>query len=40
MNWAFLLLTIGGVRLLLENYNKYGVRVDPTFWVKYERLDL
>jgi len=35
MNWAFLMLTIGGLRLLLENYNKYGVRVDPTFWVRY-----
>ncbi len=34
MNWAFLLLTIGGVRLGLENFNKYGIRVDPSFWFK------
>ena len=33
MNWAFLLLTLGGIRLFLENLNKYGVRVDPGFWV-------
>ncbi len=34
MNWGFLLLAIGGLRLCLENYNKYGIRVDPSFWVK------
>ncbi len=34
MNWGFLLLTMGGIRLGLENLNKYGVRVDPTFWVQ------
>lgn len=33
MNWAFLILCIGGVRLFLENLNKYGVRVDPTIWL-------
>lgn len=33
VNWAFLLLTIGGIRLLLENFIKYGFRVDPTQWL-------
>ncbi|KAL1513370.1 hypothetical protein ABEB36_002789 [Hypothenemus hampei] len=32
VNWAFLLLSIGGLRLLLENFIKYGVRVDPIQW--------
>ncbi|CAG0898817.1 unnamed protein product [Cyprideis torosa] len=32
VNWAFLLLLIGGVRLMLENLLKYGVRVDPRQW--------
>nr|CAD7457361.1 unnamed protein product [Timema tahoe] len=32
VNWGFLLLTVGGVRLLLENLIKYGVRVDPQQW--------
>ena len=32
MNWCFLLLTLGGLRLFLENLNKYGVRVDHGFW--------
>jgi len=30
VNWAFLLLAIGGFRLFLENLNKYGVRWNPT----------
>ncbi|XP_023344418.1 diacylglycerol O-acyltransferase 1 [Eurytemora carolleeae] len=29
VNWAFLLLVMGGLRLCLENLNKYGVRVNP-----------
>ncbi|KAF5277673.1 hypothetical protein FQA39_LY18442 [Lamprigera yunnana] len=33
INWAFLLLSMGGVRLLLENFIKYGIRVDPLQWV-------
>jgi diacylglycerol O-acyltransferase-1 len=33
VNWAFLLLGIGGLRLSLENLNKYGVRVNPSAWV-------
>eukprot|EP00095_Tigriopus_kingsejongensis_P007810 maker-scaffold204_size260821-snap-gene-1.31 protein:Tk07810 transcript:maker-scaffold204_size260821-snap-gene-1.31-mRNA-1 annotation:"GJ17509" len=33
MNWAFLLLFLGGTRLFLENLNKYGVRVNPSFWL-------
>ncbi|CAH1105668.1 unnamed protein product [Psylliodes chrysocephalus] len=32
VNWAFLLLSIGGVRLLLENFIKYGIRIDPIQW--------
>jgi len=32
VNWAFLLLTLGGARLLLENLNKYGIRVNPFAW--------
>ncbi|XP_011872103.1 PREDICTED: diacylglycerol O-acyltransferase 1 [Vollenhovia emeryi] len=32
VNWGFLLLGIGGVRLLLENFIKYGIRVDPWQW--------
>lgn len=32
VNWGFLLLTMGGVRLLLENFIKYGFRVDPMQW--------
>nr|CAD7260170.1 unnamed protein product [Timema shepardi] len=32
VNWGFLLLTVGGVRLLLENLIKYGIRVDPQQW--------
>lgn len=30
VNWAFLLLIMGGLRLCLENLNKYGIRVNPT----------
>lgn len=33
MNWGFLLLFMGGVRLLLENLIKYGIRVDPEQWL-------
>ena len=32
VNWAFLLLSIGGLRLSLENFNKYGIRVNPSAW--------
>ncbi|XP_071633842.1 diacylglycerol O-acyltransferase 1 [Temnothorax longispinosus] len=32
VNWGFLLLGIGGIRLLLENFIKYGIRVDPWQW--------
>ncbi|KAG5867241.1 hypothetical protein JTB14_015125 [Gonioctena quinquepunctata] len=32
INWAFLLLSIGGIRLLLENFIKYGIRIDPLQW--------
>ncbi|CRL01570.1 CLUMA_CG014426, isoform A [Clunio marinus] len=32
VNWGFLLLTMGGIRLLLENFIKYGIRVDPMQW--------
>ncbi|XP_066143790.1 diacylglycerol O-acyltransferase 1 [Euwallacea fornicatus] len=35
INWAFLILSIGGLRLLLENFIKYGVRVDPIQWIYY-----
>ncbi|CAH1982804.1 unnamed protein product [Acanthoscelides obtectus] len=34
VNWAFLLLSIGGLRLLLENFIKYGIRIDPIQWIK------
>ncbi|XP_021917601.1 diacylglycerol O-acyltransferase 1 [Zootermopsis nevadensis] len=33
VNWGFLLLTMGGIRLLLENFIKYGIRVDPEQWL-------
>jgi len=33
INWAFLLLAMGGIRLFLENINKYGVRVNLTAWM-------
>lgn len=32
VNWGFLLLTMSGFRLLLENLLKYGIRVDPFQW--------
>lgn len=32
VNWGFLLLTMGGFRLLLENFIKYGIRIDPVQW--------
>ncbi|XP_050308933.1 diacylglycerol O-acyltransferase 1 [Anthonomus grandis grandis] len=35
VNWAFLLLSIGGLRLLLENFIKYGIRVDPIEWIYF-----
>ena len=34
MNWAFLILFLGGVRLCLENLNKYGIRVNPKMWME------
>ena len=34
VNWAFLLLAMGGLRLALENINKYGLRVNLTGWVE------
>ncbi|KAK7873998.1 hypothetical protein R5R35_013410 [Gryllus longicercus] len=33
VNWGFLLLSMGGIRLLLENFIKYGWRVDPEQWI-------
>ncbi|KAG6455805.1 diacylglycerol O-acyltransferase 1 isoform X2 [Manduca sexta] len=33
VNWGFLMLTIGGVRLGLENFLKYGFRVNPIEWI-------
>lgn len=33
VNWAFLLLLMGGLRLLLENLLKYGIMVDPLQWL-------
>lgn len=33
VNWGFLLLTMGGIRLLLENFIKYGIRIDPAQWI-------
>ncbi|XP_053621254.1 diacylglycerol O-acyltransferase 1 isoform X2 [Plodia interpunctella] len=33
VNWGFLMLTIGGVRLFLENLLKYGFRVNPIEWI-------
>ncbi|XP_059060531.1 diacylglycerol O-acyltransferase 1 isoform X2 [Achroia grisella] len=33
VNWGFLLLSIGGFRLFLENLLKYGLRVNPIEWV-------
>nr|XP_034178522.1 diacylglycerol O-acyltransferase 1 isoform X3 [Osmia lignaria] len=35
VNWGFLLLGIGGIRLLLENFIKYGIRVDPRQWIMF-----
>ncbi|XP_037928335.1 diacylglycerol O-acyltransferase 1 [Teleopsis dalmanni] len=32
VNWGFLLLTIGGFRLCLENLLKYGIRINPIEW--------
>ncbi|GAB0086907.1 O-acyltransferase [Sergentomyia squamirostris] len=32
VNLGFLLLSIGGFRLLLENFIKYGIRIDPIQW--------
>ncbi|XP_054741486.1 diacylglycerol O-acyltransferase 1 [Anastrepha obliqua] len=32
VNWGFLLLTIGGFRLCLENLLKYGIRINPLDW--------
>ncbi|XKL63485.1 hypothetical protein PGB90_005849 [Kerria lacca] len=33
VNWAFVLLMMGGIRLLLENLLKYGIRIDPNVWL-------
>jgi len=33
VNWAFLLLLMGGIRLLLENLLKYGIMIDPIQWL-------
>lgn len=33
VNWGFLMLSIGGVRLGLENFLKYGFRVNPIEWI-------
>ena len=33
INWGGLLLFLGGMRLSLENFNKYGNRVNPIDWV-------
>ncbi|KPI93786.1 PREDICTED: diacylglycerol O-acyltransferase 1 isoform X1 [Papilio xuthus] len=33
VNWGFLMLTIGGVRLCLENFLKYGILVNPLEWI-------
>ncbi|CAB4061521.1 DGAT1 [Lepeophtheirus salmonis] len=32
-NWGVLLLLTGGLRLTLENLNKYGIRVSPKKWL-------
>ncbi|XP_016942857.2 diacylglycerol O-acyltransferase 1 [Drosophila suzukii] len=32
VNWGFLLLCIGGLRLGLENLLKYGIRINPLDW--------
>ncbi|XP_063617631.1 diacylglycerol O-acyltransferase 1 isoform X2 [Cydia splendana] len=32
VNWGFLMLSIGGLRLCLENFLKYGFRVNPIEW--------
>ncbi|XP_067624814.1 diacylglycerol O-acyltransferase 1 isoform X2 [Eurosta solidaginis] len=32
VNWGFLLLSIGGFRLCLENLLKYGIRINPLDW--------
>lgn len=32
VNWGFLLLFIGGLRLCLENLLKYGIRINPVEW--------
>ncbi|XP_045766748.1 diacylglycerol O-acyltransferase 1 isoform X2 [Maniola jurtina] len=33
VNWGFLMLTVGGLRLCLENFIKYGIRVNPFEWI-------
>ncbi|KAM3964685.1 diacylglycerol O-acyltransferase isoform 2-T2 [Aphomia sociella] len=33
VNWGFLMLSIGGLRLFLENLLKYGFRVNPIEWI-------
>ncbi|XP_034244608.1 diacylglycerol O-acyltransferase 1 [Thrips palmi] len=34
VNWGFLLLFMGSMRLLLENFIKYGIRVNPKQWLE------
>ncbi|KAJ8726372.1 hypothetical protein PYW07_001070 [Mythimna separata] len=33
VNWGFLMLSVGGLRLGLENFLKYGLRVNPLEWL-------
>lgn len=33
VNWGFILLLMGGIRLLLENLLRYGIRIDPMQWL-------
>lgn len=34
VNWGFLLLFMGSMRLMLENFIKYGIRVNPKQWLE------
>lgn len=33
VNWGFLILLLGGLRLFLENVLKYGVKINPVSWL-------
>lgn len=33
VNWGFLILLLGGLRLFLENVLKYGVKINPLSWL-------